>query len=81
MSADAMGVPFEVFTPLLAGQRVRFKVQDVTLVDGDPWRRGPGEKAIVEIDGLRWKVIGRECSLPDCWCDAEIIPVVTEGAA
>lgn len=67
----------EVFTPLEQGRakRLSFSIEDVNVLSGNMERRGLGLKAIVEIHGQRYKVIGRACSLPNCQCDAELIPI------
>lgn len=54
-------------------QRLRFDAKDVLVVGGEPdRRRGPGVKGIVEINGVRYRVYGASCGLPNCMCDSRI---------
>ena len=67
----------EVFTPLNHGRtkRLCFDAKDVKLIAGNLNQRKRGYQATVEINGCRFKVIGRACSIPNCMCDAELIPI------
>lgn len=68
----------EVFTPLegsVRGKRLRFPLKAVKVLEGSLDTRGRGQKAIVEIEGKKYKVIGCSCGLPNCMCDAYIVEI------
>ena len=67
----------EVFTPMNEGRtkRLSFPVSSVKIISGDIHARGLGYHATIEIDGIRYKVIGRSCSMQRCACDAELIEI------
>jgi hypothetical protein len=60
------------FTPVFRGRRVRMRLsaEDDKRIDG----RGPGPRGVVtDLDtGKRYRVYGKRCSLPKCYCDAKI---------
>jgi len=60
----------EKYTPV---QRMEIPMQDVEVLSGDIHERKLGWKATVKIDGQEYDVIGRNCDLPHCYCDDEII--------
>lgn len=70
----------KVFTPLMPDleKRLTFNLEDVRVISGDLDQRGVGEKAIVEIYDETYRVIGIDCSLENCACDAYIEPVTEE---
>lgn len=63
----------EVFTPRDSkGNRLRFELKDVEVLEGRLFTRQRGIQAKVRISGKVYKVIGRACTLPNCFCDAEL---------
>lgn len=62
------------FTPIHEGVRCRMRA-DLTYALKD--KRGPGPQGIVtDTDtGKRYRIEGRPCELPACYCDAEIIEI------
>lgn len=67
----------KVFTPLNADEteRLSFKDSEVTYHKGYERGRGLGLKGLVTINGQDYEVYGLNCSLPNCACDAKIVPV------
>jgi hypothetical protein len=65
------------FTPLNAErtQRLEFNRDDVKLISGNLHARRLGMKAVIEIHGEKYKVYGISCGLPNCQCDAKIVPI------
>lgn len=65
-------------TPMFQGERVALRV---SLDDEAKLRRGPGVYGIItDLDtGERYTLIGRPCTLPRCYCNAEIVPVALAG--
>ena len=72
-----------VFTPLTADRRtrLRFKLSDVVVLNGNLDVRGLGKKARVRIGATVYDVYGCACDLPNCQCDAYIVPVQQETTA
>lgn len=64
-----------VFTPVdkATGRRLHFDMGDVTVLSGSLERQGRGIKARVEIDGVRYKVVGASCGIPHCMCDSFLV--------
>ena len=58
-----------ILTPILGNKRVRMSVSQA---DQDKVTRGRGYKGIVtdKKTGKRYKIWGRPCNLPGCYCDA-----------
>jgi hypothetical protein len=65
------------FTPLDATRtrRLELKRSDVTVLSGSLDVRGVGKKARVRIGSTVYDVYGAACDLPNCQCDAYIVPV------
>lgn len=51
-------------------QRLSIDISDITVLDGVLWARKRGYKALVDIKGRKYKVIGMSCGLPNCMCDS-----------
>lgn len=66
-----------IFTPMNEArtERLRFKISDVSVVSGSLDTRERGPKAIVEIDNIRYEVIGIPCDLDGCDCDAMLAEI------
>ncbi len=62
-------------TPVVKGKRITLYTNEA---DSKKITRGPGFKGIVtDIDtGDRYRVYGKSCSLPECYCDARAVKVV-----
>lgn len=74
--AIASGIPDEeLLTPMLNGKRVIMRSKDLPLMC-----RGAGEKGIIEDDlaKKRYRIVGRPCELPNCFCDLEAFEVGTD---
>lgn len=73
-------VPLEppYLTPMFRGERVALRV---TATDAAKPRRGPGEYGVItDLDtGKRYRLRGKACSVPTCYCDAEIVELLTAG--
>lgn len=82
MTADQTSyrVPLEppYLTPMRQGERVALRVSKE---DAGKWKPGSGDCGIItDLDtGKRYRLLGRSCELPSCYCDAEIILVTTTG--
>ena len=65
----------KTITPILNGKRVKVKVSEA---DYDKVTRGLGYKGIItnQKTGKTFRLYGRACSLPNCYCDAEIRPTL-----
>lgn len=62
-----------VFTPVdyKTKKRLKFNTKEVKVLEGHLWERGSmGIRAVVEIKGKKYKVVGKSCGLPNCKCDA-----------
>lgn len=71
-AAVRAGIPVdELFTPIGPDRKRLFM-----RVKNRNMPRGPGFKGIVTdlLTGKRWKVYGKSCSLPNCYCDARVEP-------
>jgi hypothetical protein len=70
----------KLFTPRSEnGERLSFPAEKVKVLSGSIDHRGAGIKAIIEIDGKRYKVRGAACGLPRCMCDAVLVPYPRKG--
>lgn len=79
--AIVAGIPEnELFTPILKSTRKRL-VMRVKADQRDKITRGPGHKGYIidELTGKAYRVEGRECALPNCWCDAEVEEVCIDA--
>lgn len=67
----------KTITPVLAEKRVRIKVSKKDFIK---ITRGPGYKGtITDIKtNKKYLLYGRPCDCPDCYCDAEIRPVILD---
>ena len=62
-----------VFTPIGPdGQRLKIYEADVDFQAGFSLIRGPGFKGQIRINNATYDVFGKECSLPNCYCDARL---------
>lgn len=68
----------EVFTPrdFYTDERVTFHLSQIKVLSGDINLRKRGRKAVVEIKGQKYDVIGASCGLTNCMCDARIKLIV-----
>lgn len=66
----------QLFTPLdeTRTKRLRFKRSEVTFLPGYNHGRGVHKKGDVIIGNTRYTVYGAACDLPNCKCDAYIVP-------
>lgn len=69
---------YPVFTPMNSTMTERLKIstKNIKVISGDLFSRGTlGKKATIELkDGL-YDVYTISCGLPNCNCDAQIVPV------
>jgi len=72
----------QIFTPLNEERTIRgrFNRSDITVLSGDLFQRKAGRKAVIEIHGRTYQVIGISCGLPNCVCDAYLKEVTQEIA-
>jgi hypothetical protein len=59
-----------LFTPIVNGKRLEMKLSDE---DEMKIYRGPGYKGVVtdQKTGKQYRISGKKCGLPHCWCDSE----------
>jgi hypothetical protein len=56
-------------------------VTDFEIVEGELYTIGPGVHATILLDGEKFNVEGRVCSLgKHCFCDAQLVPVPETAA-
>lgn len=67
---------YPVFTPMdeHRNKRLSFPAAEVKVISGNLNIRRRGKKAVVSIYGKMYDVFGLACGLPNCTCDAKIIP-------
>lgn len=63
-----------LLTPVLNGVRIKLNVSESDL---QKVTRGPGYKGIVtDMDTWkRYKIYGKACELPRCYCDAKAVEI------
>jgi len=66
-----------LFTPLLDGERIRIYISPADSKRITMAGRCSGFKGeVTDLDtGKRYQVHGAPCSLPECYCDAYVVPL------
>jgi len=70
----------QLLTPVLKGTGHRLTLK-ISKSEHRKITRGPGFKATVTdlLTGKRYRIFGRSCGLPNCFCDAKAIEVERQG--
>lgn len=71
------------FTPLNEDgtERLKIEPENIEVLTGDLFQRGPGVHATVRIGGETFDVEGRVCSAGHhCFCDAQLVKVDFAGS-
>lgn len=68
----------KTITPILKGKRVEIKVSEN---DYDKVTRGLGFKGVItDLETMQtYRLYGKACDMPHCFCDAEIRPTKRAG--